>query len=127
MREWVWNIFIIIAVLSFLEIILPNGSMQKYLKFIFSLMILGVIVYPLADIDVYESSASLPISNVSKDESDILENNILEQVLTVQTKQIQEVYQEKLESNEEYGMNNEFQGISIPKQDIYSNDKEETN
>lgn len=45
--EWVRNIFIMVAAISFVELILPAGGMGKYLRFIFSFMILGVVVYPL--------------------------------------------------------------------------------
>ena len=41
------NIFIMVAAISFVELIIPEGSMGKYLRFIFSMMILGVVVYPL--------------------------------------------------------------------------------
>lgn len=47
-REWVRNIFIIIVAVTFVEILLPTGSMSKYLKFIFSLIIMAIILSPLA-------------------------------------------------------------------------------
>lgn len=47
-REWVKNIFIIIIAVTFVEILLPPGSMSKYLKFIFSLIIMAIILSPLA-------------------------------------------------------------------------------
>ncbi len=46
-NEWVKNIFMIVVTLSFVEILLPDGEMSKYLKYIFSLMILAVILAPL--------------------------------------------------------------------------------
>jgi len=47
-REWVKNIVIIIVAITFIEILLPHGSMNKYLKFIFSLIIMAIILSPLA-------------------------------------------------------------------------------
>lgn len=47
-KEWVKNIFIIIIAVTFVEILLPPGSMSKYLKFIFSLIIMAIILSPLA-------------------------------------------------------------------------------
>lgn len=47
-REWVKNIFVIIVAVSFVEILLPAGNMRKYLKFIFSLVIMAIILSPLA-------------------------------------------------------------------------------
>jgi len=50
--EWVKNIFIIVTALAFVEILLPEGSMRSYLKFIFSLIIMAVILSPLVISDV---------------------------------------------------------------------------
>lgn len=50
MIEWVKEVFIIVLSLTFLEILLPDGSMAKYLKFIFSIMILAVILGPIANL-----------------------------------------------------------------------------
>jgi stage III sporulation protein AF len=47
-KEWVKNIFIIIVAVSFIEILMPEGNMKKYLKFIFSLIIMVIILSPLA-------------------------------------------------------------------------------
>ncbi|MDD4563882.1 MAG: stage III sporulation protein AF [Eubacteriales bacterium] len=47
-KEWVKNIFIIIVTITFVEILLPHGSIRKYLKFIFSLIIMAIILSPLA-------------------------------------------------------------------------------
>jgi len=48
--QWVKNIFIIILVVSFMEIILPKSSMEKYVKYVLSLIILATILSPLARI-----------------------------------------------------------------------------
>ena len=45
--SWVKDIFLIIISLSFFQILLPDSSMEKYLKFIFSLVILAVILEPV--------------------------------------------------------------------------------
>ena len=41
---WVRDIFLIIISLSFFQILLPDSSMEKYLKFVFSLIILELIL-----------------------------------------------------------------------------------
>ena len=46
--EWVKNIFIIVVAVSFIEVLLPAGNMAKYVKYIFSLIILSSILAPLA-------------------------------------------------------------------------------
>lgn len=51
-KEWVSNMFIIILTLSFLEILLPDTSIGKYIRFIFSLVIMATIIYPLIQLIV---------------------------------------------------------------------------
>ncbi len=45
--QWVKDIFLIIISLSFFRILVPDSSMAKYLNFIFSLIILAVILEPV--------------------------------------------------------------------------------
>lgn len=46
-KEWVSNLFIIVLTLSFLELLLPETSIGKYIKFVFSLIIMVTIIYPI--------------------------------------------------------------------------------
>ena len=46
-KQWVSNLFIIISAVTFIEILLPDSSMGKYLKFVFSLVIIATILYPV--------------------------------------------------------------------------------
>lgn len=45
--DWVQDVFIIILSITFLEILLPEGSLKKYVKFIFSIVIMAVILGPV--------------------------------------------------------------------------------
>lgn len=47
---WVKDVFLIIISLTFFQILIPDSNMAKYLKFIFSLMILTVILEPLINL-----------------------------------------------------------------------------
>jgi len=47
LKEWVSNLFIIITALTFIEMLLPDSSMGKYLRYIFSLVIMATILYPV--------------------------------------------------------------------------------
>jgi stage III sporulation protein AF len=58
-KEWVRNIFMIVVAISFVEIILPSGSMKKYLRFIFATIMLAVIISPLAEILLEEREVSV--------------------------------------------------------------------
>ena len=44
---WVKDIFLIIISLSFVRILLPESALEKYLKVIFSLIGLAVILEPV--------------------------------------------------------------------------------
>ncbi len=47
MKEWVRNVFILILALTFVEILLPAGKMQPYIRFVFSLAIMASVLAPL--------------------------------------------------------------------------------
>ena len=47
LKEWVSSLFIIRMSLTFIEILLPNNSIAKYVKFIFSLLIMVTVLYPV--------------------------------------------------------------------------------
>lgn len=45
--QWVRDIFIIIISLTFFQILLPDSTLAKYVKFIFSIIILIIILQPV--------------------------------------------------------------------------------
>ena len=45
---WIKDIFIVILSITFIEILMPEGTMTNYLKFIFSIIVLAVILSPLS-------------------------------------------------------------------------------
>lgn len=45
--QWAEDILIILIALSFFQILIPESSMAKYLQFIFSLVVLAVILEPI--------------------------------------------------------------------------------
>ena len=47
---WVKDIFIVILSVTFIEILLPEGTMANYLKFIFSIIVLAVILSPVSSV-----------------------------------------------------------------------------
>ncbi|MBS5334496.1 MAG: hypothetical protein DBY08_02110 [Clostridiales bacterium] len=44
---WIQDIFLIIISLSFFQILIPDSKTEKYLKFIFSMIILAIIAEPV--------------------------------------------------------------------------------
>lgn len=47
MKDWIRSLFIILLALTFIEMLLPDSSMGKYLRFVFSLVIMATILYPV--------------------------------------------------------------------------------
>ncbi|MCI6011808.1 MAG: stage III sporulation protein AF [Firmicutes bacterium] len=47
---WIRDLFLMLLVLSFFQILIPDSSMEKYLKFIFSLVILAAILEPILNL-----------------------------------------------------------------------------
>ena len=47
---WAGDVFVIIISLAFFQILIPSSNLTKYLKFIFSLVILAVILEPLINL-----------------------------------------------------------------------------
>ena len=125
MKDWVWNIFIMTASLAFLELVLPEGSIRKYLKFILSLIVLAVIIYPFGEKKAEGIDAALMLTL----EGQIVYKNdaykLLEQIINSQTRPVDVIYREKAK---EAGLPvdpDEKPVISLPWSDIYSNDEEE--
>ncbi len=48
--QWIRDIFIVILSLTFFQILLPESTLGKYVKFIFSLLILIIILQPLINL-----------------------------------------------------------------------------
>lgn len=47
MTLWIKDVFLIIISLTFFQIIIPDSVMEKYIRFIFSVIILAVIAEPV--------------------------------------------------------------------------------
>ena len=47
MTLWIKDVFLIIISLTFCQIIIPDSVMEKYIRFIFSVIMLAVIAEPV--------------------------------------------------------------------------------
>ena len=45
---WVKDILLVIISISFFQVLIPNSKLDKYLKFIFSIVILAIILEPIS-------------------------------------------------------------------------------
>ncbi len=127
MKDWVWNIFMMTASLAFIELVLPEGNMQKYLKFIFSLIILAVIIHPFGDGIQGEIDAALTFSRDGQAAYGTEDSRMLDRILSTQTRQLEDLYREKAEEAGKPPDQRQNPGISLPWKDIYINDEEEPN
>ncbi|MFP3440851.1 stage III sporulation protein AF, partial [Pantoea sp. SIMBA_133] len=47
---WITNIIVLILLATVLELLLPNSSMQRYVKMVIGLMLMAVILSPILTI-----------------------------------------------------------------------------
>lgn len=47
-KDWSAAVIMLVAAGAFLEMALPDGSMRKYVSFVFALMILDMLLAPIA-------------------------------------------------------------------------------
>ena len=127
MKDWVWNIFMMTASLAFVELVLPEGNIQKYLKFIFSLIVLAVIIYPFGEKSPGEINAALALTQEGQVLYKSDESKMLERILSTQTRQLEDIYREKAAEAGKPLDPDQNPGISLPWADIYSNGEEESN
>ncbi|HOM44065.1 MAG TPA: stage III sporulation protein AF, partial [Bacillota bacterium] len=59
LREWVINIAVIIIFIMFLDTIIPNSSMKRYINVIVGLMIIVVVIKPFVLIKDYADSFNM--------------------------------------------------------------------
>lgn len=45
---WLKDVLLVIISLSFFQVLIPNSKMEKYIRFIFALIILAIIVEPIS-------------------------------------------------------------------------------
>jgi stage III sporulation protein AF len=66
LTEWISNIILLILLASVLELLLPNSSLQRYVKMVVGLLLLVIILTPLISIftkDVDSWVSSIGLSN----------------------------------------------------------------
>lgn len=133
--EWVRNTTLIMLLLSCLEMVLPGGSMKQYLKFVFSLILLAVMAAPISNAFLPQTESASGYVPVSPENffsgdgwmtpgvasgKDGGENK---ELTRVQTKQIAQVYEEKLTQQLVSGLEEKFAGITVESVEIYINNE----
>ncbi len=83
LTEWISNIILLILLATILELLLPNSSLQRYVKMVVGLLILVAILNPLfsifsKDVDSWVNSISLPGQFHEADIENSIENKKIE-------------------------------------------------
>ncbi len=99
LRSWVLNIVSIVIFITFLEILLPNGSVKKYIKMIVGLLVMVVILSPLLDL----VNGEVKIENeIFKTTSQLDQKSFALSIDQLETKQNQQMinqYKSKIENS----------------------------
>ncbi|HBM74287.1 MAG TPA: stage III sporulation protein AF [Clostridiaceae bacterium] len=111
LKEWITNIIIAIVFGAFVDIVIPDSSMKKYVKLTLGLLIMAVILHPVLKLINNDFS----ISNISFQVQNKLDNiylkNRVEYLDIQQSDQITKVYKENLERQMEQQINEEIKGM----------------
>lgn len=105
-KVWIKNIVTVIILISFLEILIPEGKIKKYLNLIFGFIVMLIILNPLIDLlnnnDELENEVFKISSEMSKKEYSFINSNIenkqMEQLASLYKNRIKEDIVYRVES-----------------------------
>ncbi|MBE6020861.1 MAG: hypothetical protein E7228_03835 [Clostridiales bacterium] len=122
LKDWVRDIFIIVTGLCFAEIVIPKGNMKKYLKFVFSIMILGVVLSPVS----YFMEGGYTEEGLLEEYTDHVETFAMAAyeesdrgLEEVQSIQMEEIYKNKIESEVKAAVKGFYPELNIEEVDIF--------
>jgi len=105
LRSWVLNIVTIIVFVTFLEILLPNSSIKKYIKMIVGLLIMLVILSPVLELvngnikienEILKTSAQIEQKSLQANASQ-LESEQNKQMIAMYKKNIERDIRDRIE------------------------------
>ncbi|MFD0767943.1 stage III sporulation protein AF [Bacillus sp. CGMCC 1.60114] len=83
--EWIRNIIVFLLLATMLHMLLPNSNLQKYVKFVVSLLLVVLILTPL--FKLLQTDIKDVIANVSQDK--YVANGLIENKIDTKKKEIQ--------------------------------------
>lgn len=83
--EWIRNIIVFLLLATMLHMLLPNSNLQKYVKFVVSLLLVVLILTPL--FKLLQTDVQDVIANVSQDK--YVANGLIENQIDTKKKEIQ--------------------------------------
>lgn len=93
--SWLISIVGIVLIGVLVDIILPEGSMQKYIKSVFSIFVVFVMIYPIINIDINKIDFNKFIYN---DSSITLNDRYLDNFHKSYKKSLEELTEKQLET-----------------------------
>ena len=107
-KGWIINIVIVIILLSFLEILMPDSKMKKYINlilgFIVMLVILGPIIEVLNSRDNLQDDVFIISSELNKKEYSFLSSNIENK----QMNQLKALYKDRIRKDIAYRVESKY-------------------
>jgi stage III sporulation protein AF len=86
LTEWITNIIIFILLATIIDMLLPNSSLQKYVKVVISLLLISIILSPI--MKIFSSDFESAIASISNFNSKVDEEK-MENLIELQKKEIQ--------------------------------------
>lgn len=86
LTEWITNIIIFILLATVIDMLLPNSSLQKYVKVVISLLLISIILSPI--MKIFSSDFESAIASISSFQGDVDQKKI-ENLIELQKKEIQ--------------------------------------
>lgn len=107
-KDWIINIVTVIIIISFLEILMPDSKMKKYINlilgFIVMLVILGPIIDALDNDGALEQDVFMISSELNKNEYAFMNSNIENR----QTEQLAALYKERIKKDIVYRVESKY-------------------
>lgn len=91
-REWLKDIVVLFVIISLVEIIVPKGSMKRYVDFIIGIIIIFTVISPFNRMINFEYNFD---KEIDKFQSEI---SSTDSILSTQDKQIEEVFKKRMEN-----------------------------
>lgn len=120
--NWIRDVVLVSAILGFLQWILPSGTYEKYMKHVFSMVTLAVILSPLAKDTIMPVGMELPQEAIAAG-SDFQWEETAKKMEAFQEFQMEEVLKENIQREVYLILNDEFPGISEEDIEIYIEQK----
>ena len=114
---WIKDVVLISAILGFVQWILPSGTFEKYLKYIFSLIMLAAILTPLMKEHSIPAGLELPQEAIASERTEWSVDST--DFVTYQEIQIREIVKQRIQQEIYLTLNDEFPGISEEDIEVY--------